>query len=62
VTFWIVVLSELMFTVTGPCAVVKVKMLPLICVMMPLAPRRAPVRGDLGFAGVAPLDGVGGAP
>jgi hypothetical protein len=31
-----VVLSELIVTVTGPCAVVKVKMLPLILLRVPL--------------------------
>jgi hypothetical protein len=58
-----VVLSELIFTVAVPCVVVKVKVLPLILVSVPLAPRREPpVRGDVGGVAVVMLDvatGVG---
>ena len=35
-----IVVVELMFTITCPCDVVKVKVLPLIDAIVPLAPRR----------------------
>jgi len=42
--------------------VATVKLLPLTFVMVPLTPRLAPVRGDLGFAGLDASGGVGVAP
>ena len=46
----------MIFTVTDPCGVVKVRVFPLILLRVPKVPRPPP---PLGVLGLAPLVGLG---